>query len=47
MQDSAALALRDRAMLELLYAGALRVSELVTATLEDLKLEVGLHAGAR
>ena len=39
--DSAALALRDRAMLELLYAGALRVSELVTATLEDLKLEAG------
>ncbi len=28
-------------MLELLYAGALRVSELVTATLEDLKLESG------
>ncbi len=40
-QDSAALALRDRAILELLYAGALRVSELVTATLEDLKLEAG------
>jgi integrase/recombinase XerD len=40
-QDSAALALRDRALLELLYAGALRVSELVTATLEDLKLESG------
>ena len=39
--DSAALALRDRAILELLYAGALRVSELVTATLEDLKLDVG------
>jgi integrase/recombinase XerD len=28
-------------MLELLYAGALRVSELVTAKLEDLKLESG------
>ncbi|HWZ80943.1 MAG TPA: tyrosine recombinase [Candidatus Sulfotelmatobacter sp.] len=40
-QDAAALALRDRAILELLYAGALRVSELVTATLEDLKLEAG------
>src|SRR5215831_13356133 len=40
-QDSAALALRDRAMLELLYAGALRVSELVTAKLEDLKLDAG------
>lgn len=39
--DSAVLALRDRAMLELLYAGALRVSELTTATLEDLKLETG------
>jgi len=39
--ESASLALRDRAILELLYAGALRVSELVTATLEDLKLETG------
>ncbi len=39
--DSVALALRDRAILELLYAGALRVSELTTATLEDLKLEAG------
>jgi integrase/recombinase XerD len=39
--DSWALASRDRAMLELLYAGALRVSELVTATLEDLKLHAG------
>jgi integrase/recombinase XerD len=37
----AALAARDRAMLELLYAGALRVSELVTAKLEDLKLDAG------
>jgi integrase/recombinase XerD len=36
-----ALALRDRAMLELLYAGALRVSELANATLEDLKLDAG------
>ncbi len=36
-----ALALRDRAMLELLYAGALRVSELAGAALEDLKLESG------
>jgi integrase/recombinase XerD len=40
-QNSAAIALRDRAILELLYAGALRVSELVSATLEDLKLETG------
>ena len=39
--DSAALASRDRAILELLYAGALRVSELVSATLEDLKLNAG------
>jgi integrase/recombinase XerD len=40
-KDAAAIALRDRAILELLYAGALRVSELVTAGLEDLKLESG------
>ena len=40
-QDAAALAARDRAMLELLYAGALRVSEMVNATIEDLKLETG------
>lgn len=39
--NSAAIAQRDRAILELLYAGALRVSELVSATLEDLKLETG------
>ncbi len=39
--DAAALAARDRAMLEILYAGALRVSELVNSTLEDLKLESG------
>src|SRR5579859_3238132 len=40
-KDTAALAARDRAMLELLYAGALRVTEVVTSTLEDLKLESG------
>ncbi len=40
-QRTSALAIRDRAMLELLYAGALRVTELVTATIEDLKLEAG------
>jgi integrase/recombinase XerD len=40
-KDAPGLAARDRAMLELLYAGALRVSELVTAKLEDLKLESG------
>lgn len=36
-----ALALRDRAMLELLYAGGVRVSEIADARLEDLKLEMG------
>lgn len=40
-KDSPAIASRDCAMLELLYAGALRVSEVVTAKLEDLKLESG------
>jgi integrase/recombinase XerD len=38
---SAALALRDCAMLEVLYAGALRVSEIVGAKLDDLKLDAG------
>jgi integrase/recombinase XerD len=36
-----ATAARDRAMLEVFYAGALRVSEVVQAKLEDLKLETG------
>ncbi len=36
-----ALAARDRAMLEVFYAGALRVSEIINAKLEDLKLEAG------
>jgi integrase/recombinase XerD len=36
-----AIALRDRAMLEVFYAAALRVSEIVQAKLEDLKLEAG------
>ena len=36
-----ALALRDRAMLELFYAGGARVSEVADARLEDLKLEMG------
>lgn len=36
-----AMALRDRAMLELLYAGGLRVSEVAGARLEDLKLDLG------
>ncbi len=38
---SYAIASRDRAMLEVFYAGALRVSEIVEAKLEDLKLETG------
>jgi len=36
-----ALRLRDRAMLELFYAGGVRVSEVADARLEDLKLEMG------
>lgn len=36
-----ALALRDHAMIELLYAGGLRVSEVAGARLEDLKLDLG------
>ena len=38
---SAALAARDTAMLEVFYAGALRVSEIINAKLEDLKLDAG------
>ncbi len=38
---AAALAARDHAMLEVFYAGALRVSEIVNSKLEDLKLESG------
>jgi len=38
---SQALALRNRAMLELLYAGGVRVSEVADARLEDLKLDMG------
>ena len=38
---SQALGLRDRAMLEVFYAGALRVSEVITLKIEDLKLEMG------
>ena len=40
-RPSQALGMRDRAMLEVFYAGALRVSELVTLKLEDLKLDSG------
>jgi integrase/recombinase XerD len=36
-----AIAARDRAMLEVFYAGALRVSEIIAVKLEDLKLELG------
>jgi len=38
---SQALAIRDHAMLELLYAGGVRVSEVADARLEDLKLDMG------
>jgi integrase/recombinase XerD len=38
---SQALAARDRAILEMFYAGALRVSEVINVKLEDLKLELG------
>jgi integrase/recombinase XerD len=40
-REAEAVALRDRAILEVLYAGALRVSEIVNLRLEDLKLEMG------
>lgn len=40
-EASLALALRNRAMLEVFYAGALRVSEMIGANLGDLKLEAG------
>ncbi len=40
-QVAAALAQRDRALLEVLYAGGLRVSEIINVKLEDLKLELG------
>jgi len=40
-KEAAALLLRDRAMLEVFYAGALRVSEIIGVKLEDLKLELG------
>jgi integrase/recombinase XerD len=38
---AAAIALRDRAMLETFYGGALRVSEITGVKLEDLKLDLG------
>jgi integrase/recombinase XerD len=40
-REAAAIALRDHAMLEMFYAGALRVSEIVGVKLEDVKLDTG------
>jgi len=39
--SSSALAIRNRAMLEVFYAGALRVSEMISLRLEDVKLDMG------
>jgi integrase/recombinase XerD len=36
-----AIAVRDRAMLEMFYAGALRVSEIIGVKIEDVKLNLG------
>jgi integrase/recombinase XerD len=40
-KQAAAIALRDRAMLEVFYAGALRVSEMTGLRVEDVKLDAG------
>jgi len=40
-REDAALSLRNRAMFEVFYAGALRVSEIVSLKLEDVKLDMG------
>ncbi len=40
-KESAALSLRNRAMLEVFYAGALRVSEVIALKIEDVKLDMG------
>jgi integrase/recombinase XerD len=40
-KESLALAIRDRTMLEVFYAGALRVSEIINVKVEDLKLDAG------
>ena len=43
----APLGLRDRAMLELLYASGLRISELAGAKLENLDLEIRRSCASR
>lgn len=45
-KDANGLALRDHAILELLYAGGLRVGEICALRVEDLRLDVG-HAQVR
>lgn len=40
-KQAEAIAARDRAMLEVFYAGALRVSEIIGVKIEDLKLDLG------
>jgi integrase/recombinase XerD len=40
-KTTSAISLRNRAMLELFYAGALRVSEVVALKIEDVKLDMG------
>jgi integrase/recombinase XerD len=40
-KEAKAIVARDRAMLEVFYAGALRVSEIIGVKLEDLKLDLG------
>src|SRR5438477_10973690 len=40
-KNTGVIALRNRAMFEVFYAGALRVSEIVSLKLEDVKLEMG------
>jgi len=40
-KEAVAISVRDKAILEMFYAGALRVSEIVGVRLEDLKVEMG------